>query len=124
MPSDAAQKHRTHLTLLLVVAAGAAIGGCFAASRTGAPAHAERDILTYDTTGFRYEYQVVTGRESLFENCTGTRRFVDVSAGHAGTVAACRRALAEELGVSELSVLRRPDVDRDEIARLRAIGYL
>jgi len=121
MPSNPIRKHRTHLALLIVVAAGAAAAGGFTASRGDV---ARREVLTYETAGFRYEYQLVTGRESLFETCNGTRRFIDVAGGHATTVAACRRALAAELGVSELSALRRPDVDRDAVARLRAIGYL
>jgi hypothetical protein len=124
MPPAATQKHRTHLGLLIVVAAGIAAGGCFATSRPDATAGAPRNVLSHETAEFRYEYHLVTGRESLYEKCEGTRRFVDVASANAAAVAACRRALRAELGVGDLSDLRRADEDRDSIARLRAIGYL
>jgi len=129
MPPAATQKHRTHLALLIVVAAGLAAGGrLLAASRhddvAAAAATAPPSVLTRETAAFRYEYHLVTGRESLFAKCDGTRRFVDVSGENAAAVAACRRAIQAELGVGDLSDLRRPDEDRDAIARLRAIGYL
>jgi hypothetical protein len=121
-PPGTVQECRIRLALLVLVLGAAGLCGCLAEqpSRAAAPP----DVLSCARDGWRYEFQTLTGRESLFEDCEGTRRFVDVAKSHPGRVAALRRALAAELGVDDLSAFRRENPDRDAVARLRAIGYL
>lgn len=106
-----------------------AIAAClffFATGHARGREHAPPDVdgvptvLTCELDGFRYEYHVPTGTESLY--ASDESRLVNVIEEHRATADACRRALEERCGVARLEVLRGRY--GDTIRRLHSLGYL
>lgn len=125
--SNVAESARpTFLPRVRVVAAAVVIFGGLAAAyvaaaaptRTGprpARVHIERD-------GMRYEYNAILGVESLTVTGAPGAPRRDVLAERPDAAERLRRALAAELGVDSLDELRADH--EDEIASMRALGYL
>ena len=121
MTAPTARRRNVIGALVLLAALG---GGGYAAWRaTRAPQEvAPPSLLVHEHAGFRYEYHVPTGRESLYDAARDPRGLTNLIAQHRDVAAICRQALEHENHVASLDELRaRYDA---EMRRLRALGYL
>ena len=111
-------------TIAAVLIVGAALGAGYLGWRaTRAPEQASiPSVLVHEHAGFRYEYHVPTGRESLYDAARDPRGLTNLIEQHRDVAATCRRALEQENHVGTLDELRARY--EAEIRRLRALGYL
>jgi hypothetical protein len=120
-PTEPKRRSMAAAILVLVAVAGGAawlaLGG--GAKHVDDPAPPP-SFVTMDRDGFRYEYHLVTGRETLFELHDGKPKFVNVIDEHKDVAASCRAELEKKLGQSLDSARGRYD---ETIRRLRALGY-
>ena len=79
-------------------------------------------LLTQDADGYRYVFQLVTGREALYELRTDPFRIRNLADTDPDRARAMRKSLESRLGVFTLDSLRWRHADT--IRTLRTLGYL
>src|SRR2546428_313603 len=104
---------------ILAAAAGAALAVWRDSAREARPMPT---VLVEEQAGFRYEYHVPSGGETLYDLARDPDRLVNVMSAYPEQAAACRRELTRRLGVADLEELRRPHAET--IRKRRALGYL
>jgi len=120
VPAPAGTSRRAIAAVLVVAAALTA--GFVAWRATREPAAVSiQSVLTHEHEGFRYEYHVPTGRESLYDAARDPRGLNNLIEQHRDVAAICRRELERENQVGTLDELRARY--EAEIRRLRALGY-
>lgn len=119
--STARTRRRAAAVVVTAAAACFAAFACFGRSHASA-IDADGAVAACECDGFRYEYNVLTGGERLFELKGGAPVFVDVLGAHPEEAAKCRETIERDLGVQRLEELRARRADA--IRRLHAVGYL
>jgi hypothetical protein len=116
------KKYRRNLALLATVAALGLFAAGLAQARQLPADEDPPAVLTCRLDGYRYEYHVPTGTESLYEDRADAPRFVNLLAEHRATADACRHELEVRYRVAGLDLLRARY--GDTIRRLHSMGYL
>jgi hypothetical protein len=122
MTTQLTQKCRRSLVLVTLGLAVCLVASGAAHSVTGAAAAEQpATVLVHELDGYRFEYHVPTGTETLYA-ADAEAAFVNVLSEHEDVAARCRTALESRLGVERLEVLRARYADT--VRRLHALGYL
>jgi hypothetical protein len=117
----------TALVTIVAFAGGSLVAMATDGQRAAAAASRDADevssgLLTHDADGYRYVYQLVTGREALYDLRTDSRRIRNLADTDADRTREMRRALESRLGVFSLESLRARHAGT--IRTLRTLGYL